>query len=377
MRKIEMVDLKSQYLRLKPQMDAAMQAVIDSTAFVKGPKVAEFQKNLEEYLGVRNVIAVGNGTEAIQIALMALGLKPGDEVITPTFTFIATAEVVALLGLTPVVVDVDKDTFCMSIDAVKKAITPKTKAIVPVNLFGQNANLEEIVKLADENGLYVVEDACQSMGSEYIFKDGRRVKSGTVGKIGCTSFFPSKNLGCYGDGGALFTDDDELAAKIRSIANHGMTVRYHHDMIGVNSRLDALQAAVLDVKLPHLDSFIEARCKAAAYYTKAFEQCGWIKTPVCADYTTHAFHQYTMVLADDIDRDGLQAYLKERNVPSMVYYPIPLHMQKAYQDPRYKEGDFPVAEHLSKHVLSLPMHTELDEEQLSYICDSVLSYNKK
>jgi dTDP-4-amino-4,6-dideoxygalactose transaminase len=377
MRKIEMVDLKSQYLRLKPQMDAAMQAVIDSTAFVKGPKVAEFQKNLEEYLGVRNVIAVGNGTEAIQIALMALGLKPGDEVITPTFTFIATAEVVALLGLTPVVVDVDKDTFCMSIDAVKKAITPKTKAIVPVNLFGQNANLEEIVKLADENGLYVVEDACQSMGSEYIFKDGRRVKSGTVGKIGCTSFFPSKNLGCYGDGGALFTDDDELAAKIRSIANHGMTVRYHHDMIGVNSRLDALQAAVLDVKLPHLDSFIEARRKAAAHYTKAFEQCGWIKTPVCADYTTHAFHQYTMVLADDIDRDGLQAYLKERNVPSMVYYPIPLHMQKAYQDPRYKEGDFPVAEHLSKHVLSLPMHTELDEEQLSYICDSVLSYNKK
>ena len=377
MRKIEMVDLKSQYLRLKPQMDAAMQAVIDSTAFVKGPKVAEFQKNLEEYLGVRNVIAVGNGTEAIQIALMALGLKPGDEVITPTFTFIATAEVVALLGLTPVVVDVDKDTFCMSIDAVKKAITPKTKAIVPVNLFGQNANLEEIVKLADENGLYVVEDACQSMGSEYIFKDGRRVKSGTVGKIGCTSFFPSKNLGCYGDGGALFTDDDELAAKIRSIANHGMTVRYHHDMIGVNSRLDALQAAVLDVKLPHLDSFIEARRKAAAYYTKEFEQCGWIKTPVCADYTTHAFHQYTMVLADDIDRDGLQAYLKECNVPSMVYYPIPLHMQKAYQDPRYKEGDFPVAEHLSKHVLSLPMHTELDEEQLSYICDSVLSYNKK
>ena len=372
-----MVDLKSQYLRLKPQMDAAMQAVIDSTAFVKGPKVAEFQKNLEEYLGVRNVIAVGNGTEAIQIALMALGLKPGDEVITPTFTFIATAEVVALLGRTPVVVDVDKDTFCMSIDAVKKAITPKTKAIVPVNLFGQNANLEEIVKLADENGLYVVEDACQSMGSEYIFKDGRRVKSGTVGKIGCTSFFPSKNLGCYGDGGALFTDDDELAAKIRSIANHGMTVRYHHDMIGVNSRLDALQAAVLDVKLPHLDSFIEARRKAAAYYTKEFEKCGWIKTPVCADYTTHAFHQYTMVLADDIDRDGLQAYLKERNVPSMVYYPIPLHMQKAYQDPRYKEGDFPVAEHLSKHVLSLPMHTELDEEQLSYICDSVLSYNKK
>ena len=377
MRKIEMVDLKSQYLRLKPQMGAAMQAVIDSTAFVKGPKVAEFQKNLEEYLGVRNVIAVGNGTEAIQIALMALGLKPGDEVITPTFTFIATAEVVALLGLTPVVVDVDKDTFCMSIDAVKKAITPKTKAIVPVNLFGQNANLEEIVKLADENGLYVVEDACQSMGSEYIFKDGRRVKSGTVGKIGCTSFFPSKNLGCYGDGGALFTDDDELAAKIRSIANHGMTVRYHHDMIGVNSRLDALQAAVLDVKLPHLDSFIEARRKAAASYTTAFEQCGWIKTPVCADYTTHAFHQYTMVLADDIDRDGLQAYLKERNVPSMVYYPIPLHMQKAYQDPRYKEGDFPVAEHLSKHVLSLPMHTELDEEQLSYICDSVLSYNTK
>ncbi|MBO6005710.1 MAG: DegT/DnrJ/EryC1/StrS family aminotransferase, partial [Paludibacteraceae bacterium] len=256
MRKIEMVDLRSQYLRLKPQMDVAMQSVIDSTAFVKGPKVAEFQQHLEEYLGVRNVIAVANGTEAIQIALMALGLRPGDEVITPTFTFIATAEVVALLGLKPVVVDVDKDTFCMSIDAVKKAITPKTKAIVPVNLFGQNANLEALLDLADEHGLYVVEDACQSMGSEYIFKDGRRAKSGTVGKVGCTSFFPSKNLGCYGDGGALFTDDDELAAKIRSIANHGMTVRYHHDMVGVNSRLDAIQAAVLDVKLPHLDSFI-------------------------------------------------------------------------------------------------------------------------
>ncbi|MBO7337918.1 MAG: DegT/DnrJ/EryC1/StrS family aminotransferase [Paludibacteraceae bacterium] len=376
MRKIEMVDLRSQYLRLKPQMDVAMQSVIDSTAFVKGPKVAEFQQHLEEYLGVRNVIAVANGTEAIQIALMALGLRPGDEVITPTFTFIATAEVVALLGLKPVVVDVDKDTFCMSIDAVKKAITPKTKAIVPVNLFGQNTNLEALLDLADEHGLYVVEDACQSMGSEYIFKDGRRAKSGTVGKVGCTSFFPSKNLGCYGDGGALFTDDDELAAKIRSIANHGMTVRYHHDMVGVNSRLDAIQAAVLDVKLPHLDSFIEARRKAAACYTKAFEQCEWIKTPVCADYTTHAFHQYTIVLSDDIDRDGLQAHLKERNIPSMVYYPIPLHMQKAYQDPRYKQGDFPVAEHLAKHILSLPMHTELDDEQLSYICESVLSYKK-
>lgn len=374
--KISMVDLKSQYLKVKDDMDTAIREVIESTAFVKGPKVTEFQHHLEKYLGVKNVITVGNGTEAIQIALMALGLKPGDEVITPTFTFIATAEVVAVLGLKPIVVDVDEDTFCMSVDAVRKAITPKTKAIVPVNLFGQNANLEELINIAKEKNLYLIEDACQSMGSEYIFKDGRRRKSGCVGNVGCTSFFPSKNLGCYGDGGAIYTDDDDLAAKMRIIANHGMTVKYHHDMIGVNSRLDSIQAAILDVKLPHLDEYITARQKAAEYYNKAFKNISWLKTPVKADYTTHAFHQYTLQLAEGIDRDGLQTYLKEQGIPSMVYYPIPLHMQKAYKDERYEDGDFPVAERLAKCVLSLPMHTELTDEQLERIVTAVISYKK-
>ncbi|MBP5307254.1 MAG: DegT/DnrJ/EryC1/StrS family aminotransferase [Paludibacteraceae bacterium] len=372
--KIQMVDLHAQYLKLQDEMDRAIRSVIDSTAFVKGPKVTEFQTHLEQYLGVRHVIPVANGTEAIQIALMSLGLQPGDEVITPTFTFIATAEVVALLGLKPVVVDVDPDTFCMTVEQVAKAITPKTKAIVPVNLFGQNAPLEDLKALADEHHLFLVEDACQSMGAHYIFRDGRRVASGTVGIIGCTSFFPSKNLGCYGDGGALFTNDDLLAEKARSIANHGMTIRYHHDRIGVNSRLDAIQAAVLDVKLPHLDDYIRARQYAASFYNEAFRSLSWVRIPSVAPYTTHAFHQYTLVLSDDIDRDALQSYLKEKGIPSMVYYPIPLHLQKAYRDPRYREGDFPVAEHLASHVISLPMHTELDDEQLRYITDTFKSF---
>ncbi len=368
-----MVDLQSQYAKIKTEVDNGIQEVIDSAAFIKGPKVAEFQKNLESYLGVKHVIPVGNGTDALQIALMAMGLKPEDEVITPTFTFIATAEVVSLLGLTPVVVDVDPDTFCISIESVKKAITPKTKAIVPVHLFGQNADMEAILALAKEHNLYVLEDACQSIGSEYTFPDGKSVKSGCIGDAGCTSFFPSKNLGCFGDGGAIFTNDDELAAKMRAISNHGMVVRYHHDSIGVNSRLDSVQAAVLDVKLKHLDEYNQARQYAAEYYNQAFAKTDKLITPEKAENTTHVFHQYTLKL-NGVDRVALQKHLSDKDVPSMIYYPIPLHLQKAYQDSRYKSGDFPVAEMLSECVLSLPIHTELDEEQLEYITKSVLEF---
>ncbi len=371
MKPIQMVDLRSQYDKIKTDIDSGIQAVIDSTAFVKGAKVTEFQQHLEQYLGVKHVIPVGNGTDALLIAMMALDLKPGDEVITPTFTFIATAEVVALLGLTPVVVDVDFDTFNIDVEAVKRAITPRTKAIVPVHLFGQNANMEQLLALAREHHLYVVEDACQSIGAEYTFANGERVRSGCMGNIGCTSFFPSKNLGCYGDGGALFTNDDDLAHKIRMIANHGMEVRYHHDRIGVNSRLDSIQAAVLDAKLPHLDQYIAARQKAAAYYTAAFADCDKILTPNVAPQTTHVFHQYTLRIVG-ADRDRVRQRLADRGIPSMIYYPVPLHLQKAYQDPRYKSGDFPVAERLAACVLSLPMHTELDDEQLAYIAQNVL-----
>lgn len=368
---IQMVDLKGQYMKIKEEVDAAIGEVISSTAFVKGPKVKVFEEHLAEYLGVKHVISCANGTEAIQLALMAMGLKPGDEVITPTFTFIATAEVVALLGLKPVVVDVDPETFCMDPKSVRKAITKRTKAIVPVHLFGQNAPMEELMSIAEEYGLKVVEDACQSMGSDYLFANGKRKKSGTLGDVGCTSFFPSKNLGCYGDGGALFTDDDELAEVIRSMANHGMTVRYHHDRVGMNSRLDGIQAAVLDVKLKYLDEYVKSRQWAAKEYDEAFAGMEWIKTPKCATYSTHAFHQYTLVLDESVDRDALQARLKVAGVPSMVYYPIPLHLQKAYRDERYKEGDFPVAEFLSQHVLSLPMHTELTQEQIEKITEAV------
>ena len=370
MKKIEMVDLRGQYEKIKSAVDAGIQEVIDSTQFVKGGKVKEFEQQLAEYLGVKHVIAVGNGTDALQIALMALGLKPGDEVITPTFTFIATAEVVALLGLTPVVVDVDYDTMCVTPEAIERAITPRTKAIVPVHLFGQNADMEGILAVAKKHNLYVVEDACQSMGSRYTFSDGRVAASGTMGNVGCTSFFPSKNLGCYGDGGALFTDDDELAQRIRVIANHGMEVRYHHDMVGVNSRLDSIQAAVLLAKLPHLDEYIEARQRAAEYYNKAFEGDARFLIPKVGRGTTHAYHQYTLRCVG-VDRDALREQLAAKGVPAMIYYPIPLHQQKAYQDPRYKAGDFPMAEQLAKEVLSLPMHTELDAEQLEYIVNLV------
>ena len=370
MKKIEMVDLRSQYEKIKDAVNSGIQEVIDTTEFVKGSKVKELEKQLAEYLAVKHVIAVGNGTDALQIALMALGLKPGDEVITPTFTFIATAEVVALLGLTPVVVDVDYDTMCVTPEVIERAITPKTKAIVPVHLFGQNADMEGILAVARKHNLYVVEDACQSMGSRYTFSDGRVAASGTMGNIGCTSFFPSKNLGCYGDGGALFTNDDELAQRICVIANHGMEVRYHHDMVGVNSRLDSIQAAVLLAKLPHLDEYIVARQNAAEYYNNALKSDDRFLTPVVGGNTTHAFHQYTLRCVG-VNRDELREQLAAKGIPAMIYYPIPLHQQKAYQDSRYKAGDFPVAERLAKEVLSLPMHTELDAEQLEYIVNSL------
>ena len=372
MKKIQMVDLQSQYQHIKADIDRGIQEVIDSAAFVKGPKVAQFQEHLEAYTGAKHVIPVGNGTDALQIALMALGLKPGDEVITPTFTFIATAEVVALLGLTPVVVDVNWETMNMSVEAVRRAITPRTKAIVPVHLFGQCAPMEELMALAKEHGLYIVEDACQAIGARYTFLDGTTRQAGTMGEIGCTSFFPSKNLGCYGDGGALFTNDDQLAAEMRAIANHGMVVRYHHDRVGVNSRLDAIQAAVLDAKLPHLDEYIAARQRAAAYYDRAFAGNEHLLVPGREKASTHVFHQYTLRL-EGVDRDRVREALQQAGIPAMIYYPVPLHMQKAYQDPRYREGDFPVAEQLAGCVLSLPMHTELDDEQLAYITSNVLS----
>jgi len=373
MKNIQMVDLRSQYEKIKDEVNAGIQEVIDTTTFIKGGKVNDFQRNLESYLNVKHVIPVGNGTDALQIALMALGLKPGDEVITPTFTFIATAEVVALLGLTPVMVDVDFDTFNISVESVKKAITPKTKAIVPVHLFGQNADMEAILTLAKEHNLYVIEDACQSISSVYTFSDGSKVQSGCMGDIGCTSFFPSKNLGCFGDGGAIFTNNDELAANMRAIANHGMVVRYHHDLIGVNSRLDSIQAAVLEVKLKHLNEYDASRRATAEFYDKAFSGIDKLIVPARYDKSTHVFHQYTLKL-NGVKRSELQKYLADKGIPAMIYYPVPLHLQKAYQDPRYQAGDFPIAEKLCECVLSLPMHTELSEEQLKYITKNVLEF---
>lgn len=370
-----MVDLQAQYQRIKADIDAGIQEVIDSAAFIKGPKVASFQAHLEAYTGAKHVIPVGNGTDALQIALMGLGLKPGDEVITPTFTFIATAEVVALLGLTPVVVDVDWETMNMDVEAVRRAITPRTKAIVPVHLFGQCADMQAIMDLAKERHIYVVEDACQAIGATFTFANGETKQAGTIGDIGCTSFFPSKNLGCYGDGGAIFTNDDTLAERMRAIANHGCKVRYHHDEIGVNSRLDSIQAAVLDAKLPHLNEYIAGRQKAAAYYDKAFSSEPLVGSKLLIPgrhaHSTHVFHQYTLRVVG-ADRDTLREGLAAAGIPAMIYYPVPLHQQNAYRDARYKDGDFPVAERLASCVLSLPMHTELDNEQLEYITSNVL-----
>jgi len=376
MRKIAMVDLKSQYEDIKPEIDAAIHEVLDSTAFINGPAVTRFQKNLESYLGVNHVIPCANGTDALQVSMMALGLKPGDEVITTSFTFIATAEVIALLGLTPVLVDVCPDTFNIDPEAIERAITPRTKAIVPVHLFGQSADMEAITAIAEKYHLHIIEDNCQAIGAEYIFNDGSRKKTGSISIVGCTSFFPSKNLGCYGDGGAVFTNNDDLATKLRQIVNHGMTVRYYHDMIGVNSRLDSIQAAILDIKLKHLDEYAQRRNQAAAYYDQAFAGEPHLRTPVRFQKSTHVFHQYTLV-TQDTDRGKLQDFLNTKNVPAMIYYPVPLHMQKAYLDPRYRQGDFPVTEMLCKSVISLPMHTHLDNEQLEYITASVLEFFKQ
>ncbi len=373
MKKIAMVDLKSQYEKIKPEIDQAIQDVVNSTAFINGPAVKGFQEDMEKYLNVKHVIPCANGTDALQVAMMVLGIKPGDEVITSNFTFIATAEVIALLGYTPVVVDVDPHTFNIDPESVRKAITPKTRAIVPVHLFGQCADMDAMMQIAQEHNLFVIEDACQAIGADYIFADGSRKKAGTIGHVGCTSFFPSKNLGCYGDGGAIFTNDDELAAQLRVVVNHGMTVRYYHDYVGVNSRLDSIQAAVLRVKLARLDDYAAARNYAAAYYDKAFENHPKLKTPARFEKSTHVFHQYTLV-TEGVDRNAMQEFLASKEVPAMIYYPVPLHMQKAYLDPRYKEGDFPATEHLCKTVISLPMHTELDEEQLKHITDSVLEF---
>ena len=372
MEPIQMVDLRRQYRKIAAEIETRWAKILADTAFIQGPDVTRFASNLADYLGVRHVIPCGNGTDALQAAMMELGLQPGDEVITTDFTFAATAEVIALLRLTPVLVDVSPDTFNIDPAAVERAITPRTRAIVPVHLFGQCAPMREILDLAHRHGLYVIEDACQATGAEYTFPDGRRCKAGTMGEIGCTSFFPSKNLGCYGDGGALFTQDDRLAEKLRQVVNHGMKERYHHDAIGCNSRLDTLQAAVLDVKLPHLDAYNAARRRAADFYDRALSGCEWLKTPVRAPYATHIFHQYTLRLDDTVDRDALQAALKKAGIPAAVYYPVPLHKQKAYRDARYRDGDFPVAEKLCDSVLSLPMHTELDEEQLPYITENLL-----
>jgi dTDP-4-amino-4,6-dideoxygalactose transaminase len=373
---IPMVDLQSQYQRLKPEIDAEIQKVLDTSSYINGPVVHEFSKNLAEYLGVKHVIPCANGTDALQVAMMGLGLKPGDEVITTSFTFIATAEVIALLGLTPVLVDVYADTMNIDTDAIRKAITPNTKAIVPVHLFGQSSDMEEIMAIAKEHNLFVIEDNCQALGSCFTFKNGDKKKAGTIGHVGCTSFFPSKNLGTYGDGGAIFTNDDELAEQYKVVVNHGMKVRYYHDYIGVNSRLDSMQAAILKVKLPHLDSFAKARNAAAGYYNNAFAKCEKLITPATAPFSDHVFHQYTLRLVG-VDRDALQKHLTEKGIANAVYYPVPLHMQKAYQDPRYKTGDFPVTEMLSEQVLSLPMHTEFTEEQLKYVCDAVLEFVSK
>lgn len=371
MKDIRMVDLQSQYLKIKTEIDQNIQKVLESSAFINGPAVHQFQADLESYLGVKHVIPCGNGTDALQVALMALGLQRGDEVITSTFTFIASAEVIALLGLTPVLVDVDPDTFNLDVQAVGKAVTPHTKAIIPVHLFGQCADMEPLMALAQKHHLAIVEDACQAIGSTYRFSDGRVCKAGTMGDFGCTSFFPSKNLGGYGDGGALFTNSDELAQKARGIVNHGMFVRYYHEMVGVNSRLDSIQAAILDVKLRHLDAYADARRKAAAYYNQAFRSCEGIQCPRTAPNTEHVFHQYTLLLKT-ADRDKVIAFMNNRNIPVMIYYPVPLHEQKAYKDERYRKGDFPVSERICRQCISLPMHTELDEEQLAYITRNLL-----
>jgi len=373
MRPIHMVDLKTQYLHIKEEIDQAVLGVLDSTAFINGKPVSDFAAALAAYMGTRHVIPCANGTDALQIAMMALGLQPGDEVITPSFTYIATTEVIALLQLKPVFVEVDRKTFCIDPKSIEKAITPKTKAIVPVHLYGQSAPMEAIMAIAKKHGLAVIEDNAQAIGCDYSFSDGKKKKGGTIGTIGTTSFFPSKNLGAYGDGGALFTDDDELAAKLKMVANHGQSKKYYHDVVGCNSRLDTLQAAILNVKLKKLDEYIGARNRAAAYYSKAFSAEKAIQTPYIAPYSNHVFHQYTLIL-DGVDRDGLHNWLAEHKIPSMIYYPVPAHKQKMFAAFNTASLQLPDTDWLTERVISLPMHTELQEAEQQFIVQKVLEF---
>jgi UDP-2-acetamido-2-deoxy-ribo-hexuluronate aminotransferase len=371
MSEIRMVDLHSQYLRIKPQIDDAIQAVLNSTAFIQGPQVNTFATNLSKYLGGVHVITCANGTDALQIAMMALDLKSGDEVILPVHTYVATAEVIALLGLTPVFVDVDENTFNIDPDQIEGKISAKTRAIVPVHLYGQCADMEAIMAIATKHTIPVIEDAAQALGSQYQFADGTKRRGGTIGTIGTTSFFPSKNLGCFGDGGAIFTNDSLLAEKIKMISNHGQRIKYHHDLIGVNSRLDTLQAAILDVKLNHLNQYEQKRNEVADYYDNELKDVSSVKTPVRSKKSTHVFHQYTLKAKK---RDELKVFLEKRGIPTMIYYPVPLHLQKAYQVALYKKGSFPITEKLSEEVISLPIHTEIKESELSYICQSIKDF---
>ncbi|RAI99881.1 dTDP-4-amino-4,6-dideoxygalactose transaminase [Chitinophaga skermanii] len=372
---IQMVDLKRQYAKIKSQIDAGMQEVLESAAFINGAPVQLFGKELEAYLGIKHVINCANGTDALQIAMMAAGLQPGDEVITPSFTFIATAEVIALLNLKPVFVDIDPQTYCIDPTKIEAAITPKTKAIVPVHLYGHVCDMDAIMEVANKHNLLVIEDNAQAIGGTYTGKDGVTRKAGTIGHIGCTSFFPSKNLGCYGDGGALFTNDDAMAAQIRMVANHGQSARYYHDVVGVNSRLDTLQAVVLRVKLPLLDEYINARRKVADAYDAAFANHPQITTPFRAPYSYHVFHQYTLQI-ENVDRNAFVAYLAEKGVPAMIYYPVPAHKQKMFAAFGSDEFNLPITDELTTKVISLPIHTEMDDDQLRHIIESVLSYLK-
>lgn len=376
MRPIQMVDTKTQYHKIKPEVDKAVIDVMESTAFINGKAVHDFAAHLSSYLGVKHTIPCANGTDALQIAMMALGLQPGDEVITPSFTYIATTEVIALLKLTPVFVEVDARTFCVDPSAIEKAVTPKTKAIVPVHLYGQAAPMEAIMAIARKHGLFVIEDNAQAIGCDYTFSDGTKKKTGSIGHIGATSFYPSKNLGAFGDGGAIFTNDDDLAAKMKMIANHGQSRQYYHDVVGCNSRLDSIQAAILDIKLKHLDEYAAARGKAAGYYDKAFAGHPKITTPARAPYSGHVYHQYT-VLLEGVDREGLKKFLAEQGIPSMIYYPVPGHRQKMFEQFHVGSQTMPVTDWLTERVISLPVHTEMDEEQLAFITSKVLEYLNK
>jgi UDP-2-acetamido-2-deoxy-ribo-hexuluronate aminotransferase len=377
---IQMVDLKKQYQAIKNEVQVAFQEILDTAAFINGKPVQEFSNHLADYLGAKHVIPCANGTDALQIAMMALGIQPGDEIITPSFTYIATVEVMALLRLTPVFVEVDPNTFCIDPLVIEAAITPKTKAIVPVHLYGHSANMEAIMAIATKHNLFVIEDNAQAIGGDYIFEDGTNRKNGTIGTIGCTSFFPSKNLGCYGDGGAMYTNDDELATTLRMIANHGQSRRYYHDLVGCNSRLDTLQAAVLDIKLKHLDAYCSARQRVADYYDKTFANHPKIITPSRASYTNHVFHQYTLIVEDGdnsaANRNALHQHLADAGIPSMIYYPVPSHRQKMFASFGSANVSLPITDWLTDRVISLPIHTEMDEEQLKFITDNVLAYVK-